>query len=81
MRRRETRRPCKCSPKNARSCPKCTQAWLKCVEEAWYSREAKKNKAKSKQGMSTTETFSQKRRIENARDSPLGAYNDFGLRL
>jgi hypothetical protein len=37
-------------PKNARSCPKCTQAWLKCVEEAWYSREVEKKEAKSKTG-------------------------------
>jgi len=42
-------------PKNARSCHKCTQAWLKCVEEAWYSREVEKKEAKSKQGISTTE--------------------------
>jgi hypothetical protein len=50
-------------PKNARSCPKCTQAWVKCVEEAWYSREAEK-KGKSNQRMSTTETPSRLRRIK-----------------
>jgi hypothetical protein len=46
--------PMQMQPKNARSCPKCTQAWLKCVKEAWYSHEVEKKEAKSKQGISTT---------------------------
>jgi hypothetical protein len=59
-------------PKNARSCPRCTQ----CVKEAWYSREAKK-KVKSKHGMSTAETPFRGHRIEND-ERPFGAYTDFG---
>ena len=71
--------PCKCSPKMPAPAPNARKPSWNALKKLGIATEQRRRTQKANR-LSTTETFSRKRRIEDAEGRSLGAGNDFVLR-